>query len=110
MARRLTFTTRDWMWLCVVFALAIGWGGQFRYYRWLEENLSRDRPANATVEEMQEALDAQRNRYYTIELENAQLNGAIQRLELTAEQQETLKKIMPEWKPTPPRDCDSSVR
>ena len=28
---RLNFTTRDWLWFCVVTALAIGWGTHVRY-------------------------------------------------------------------------------
>ena len=88
------------MWLCVVLALAIGWGGQFRYYRWLEENLSRDRPANATVEEMRVALDAERQRAQELLLEKENLEVAIRRV-LSPEQQEAVKKAKPEWKTLP---------
>jgi len=88
------------MWLCIVLALAIGWGGQFRYYRWLEENLSRDRPANATVEEMRQALDDQRHRAERAELENLKLRVAIQKA-LTIEQQADVEKAKPEWKTRP---------
>src|SRR4051794_41628591 len=102
MARRLSFTIRDWMWLCIVLALAIGWGGQFRYYRWLEENLSRNRPVNATVEEMREALEAERHKNQELQVENVVLKSTIQRLDLTAEQQTKLKGIMPGWRPISP--------
>jgi hypothetical protein len=38
MATRFSFTFRDWTWLCLVMALAIGWGSHFRYTRWLYAN------------------------------------------------------------------------
>src|ERR1044072_9917155 len=34
------FTIRDWFWLCIVLALAIGWGSHFRYTQWVETNMS----------------------------------------------------------------------
>jgi hypothetical protein len=41
---RLNFTTRDWLWLCVVMALAFGWGSHFRYSEWVEENVVNSPP------------------------------------------------------------------
>ena len=39
MSTRFHFTTRDWIWFCLVFFLAFGWGGHFRYSMWLEDNV-----------------------------------------------------------------------
>lgn len=60
------FTTRDWLWFCVVFAVAIGWGTHFRYSRWydakaviLPSSFSRDE-LSQPLAKTQEALIAER--------------------------------------------------
>ncbi len=100
MAQRLHFTTRDWMWFCVVLVLAVGWGGHFRYSRWLEENLMKAQPPNVTVEEMKIALSDERQRAESLELENARLNIAIGEV-LTREQRDEVEKAKPEWQTLP---------
>jgi hypothetical protein len=100
MDQRIRFTTRDWLWFCVVLALAIGRGGHFRYSLWQEENLMKDRPVDITVEEMRSALDTERVRLEEYRLENARLNHAIRKV-LTREQQEELEKAKPDWQAVP---------
>jgi hypothetical protein len=91
MEQRIRFTTRDWLWLCIVLALAFGWGGHYRYSLWLEENLVKDRPADVTVEEMRTALNDERETAAKLRLENARLDFAIRNV-LTPEQQEVVEK------------------
>jgi hypothetical protein len=38
MSNRFSFTTRDWLWFCLVFALAMGWVSTFRHNEWLDAN------------------------------------------------------------------------
>jgi len=62
MSKRFNFTTHDWIWFCVVFALALGWGSHFRYSFWLHENMP-PRVVYATNEELaslQEELSHER--------------------------------------------------
>ncbi len=68
MSTHFHFTTRDWMWFCLVFALAIGWGGSFRYNEWLDANtvvvpkgvgISKDDVANPLSHTIQ-ALNTER--------------------------------------------------
>ena len=98
MAQRFHFTTRDWMWFCVVLVLAVGWGGHFRYSQWLEEHLMRAQPVNVTVEEMKSALSDERQRVWKSEQENTRLSQAMGRV-LTREQLEAVEKAWADWKP-----------
>jgi hypothetical protein len=84
------------MWFCVVLVLAVGWGGHFRYSRWLEENLMRYRPPDATVEEMKVALNDERQEAWKWQQENARLNHAIGKV-LTREQSEAVEQAKVNW-------------
>src|SRR5262245_6751577 len=98
MAQRFQFTTRDWMWFCVVLVLAVGWGGHFRYSQWLNEHLMRAQPINVTVEEMKSALNDERQETWKWLQENARLSYAIREV-LTREQIEALEKAKADWQP-----------
>ncbi len=86
------------MWFCVVLVLAVGWGGHFRYSRWLEENLMKYRAPDATVEEMKVALNDERQEVWKWQQENARLSHAIEKV-LTREQVEKVEKVKAEWQP-----------
>jgi hypothetical protein len=100
MEQRIRFTTRDWLWLCVVLALAFGWGSHFRYTMWFEENLAKDRPIDVTVEQMRNALNDERERMERFRLENARLSYAIRKV-LTPEQQADVERAKPDWQTLP---------
>jgi hypothetical protein len=39
MPLRFNFSTRDWIWFCIVVALILGWGSHVRYSWWLEDHV-----------------------------------------------------------------------
>jgi hypothetical protein len=58
MLTRFVFTTRDWFWLCIVLALAFGWGVHVRYstlLEWREKGLPIQPVSQQELDE-QEAL------------------------------------------------------
>jgi hypothetical protein len=71
MASRLNFTTRDWLWFCVVMALAFGWSGHFRYSKWIEDHLVNN-PEKAYLYDENELIELKnaRERTFSLEVEN----------------------------------------
>ena len=39
MPQHFKFSTRDWIWFCIVVALICGWASHVRYSWWLEDNV-----------------------------------------------------------------------
>lgn len=79
MAARFVFTTRDWMWFCVVFAMAIGWGMHVRYSTLLESPaLSTPYTTPIGFDELQQLSNAQRDQLRKIKNENEVLRYAVE--------------------------------
>src|SRR5688500_13907165 len=86
MASRFTFSTRDWMWLCVVIAMAIGWSGTFRYAEWVEHNYvgsAEQKPV--PFPELTKQLDEATGKASVLSIENRALEYGINAA-LTTEQ------------------------
>jgi hypothetical protein len=105
MATRFHFTTRDWIWFCIVIALAFGWSGHFRYSKWLENNWIASPPYNTlgtTHTHYIYDADLMRERNNTIErtseleVRDEAYKNAISRL-LSDEQKKELAKLIEDY-------------
>jgi hypothetical protein len=101
MATRFTYSTRDWFWLSLVLCLAIGWGTQYRYSQWIEDNVVKsnsNQPGSAhALEEAQLELGRLRAKEKLTREDMDATDYAIG-LILTESQYEQLRAKRKEWR------------
>lgn len=85
MKNRFVFTMRDWLWLCIIIALAGGWGTHVRYSYLFERDLpTYDTPPS--VASIQTELSTERAARFDTMVRLNSLNRAMQNV-LSSEQQ-----------------------
>ena len=89
MPLRFNFSTRDWIWFCIVVALILGWGSHVRYSWWLEDNIVNhpttihvsDGQLTEQLHDTQEQLMECKEKYAAVESAAASIMNADQRKE-----------------------------
>jgi len=89
MPLRFNFSTRDWIWFCIVVALIIGWGSHFRYSWWLEDHVVNhptkvyvsDKQLTEQLDDAKEQLMQCKERYAALEYAATSIMNADQRKE-----------------------------
>ncbi len=76
MAFRFHFTSRDWIWFCIVFALAVGWSGHFQYTKWLENNVLHERYASSL--KLRNELSAAHEKAFELKAEVLAVQAALE--------------------------------
>lgn len=100
MSMRFTFTTRDWVWFCMVVAALGGWATHVRYSWWLEDNVVNhpttvyvsDETLAGQLNDANEQLMEVKEKYAAAEYAAASIMNSDQRNEFERLKAEFLKR------------------